>query len=194
MTKSILHALTTVLHVIGALTLLASLDPTLTRVHAENFPLQPFKPAFNGCPPPNTSTKSCLGKNRWETTGVAEGTCGYCGVVDYWFNPGTCSGSITGGGETPICRQCAVTPGSARDVYSQVAAPQSDVISCFVVLFGTGVSLTVAFCLATAGWGCVVAALGIGTWEGKDCYMPLCMTNCVLMEQKQGDPVTACSR
>lgn len=188
------QGVTTLLHVIGALMLLASLDPTLTRLQAENYPLKPFNPAFNGCPPPNTSPKSCLGMNRWETTGVSKGMCGYCGVKDFIFKPGVCNGPTTGTGESPICRECIVTPGSARDVYSQVAASQSDAIVCLVAIFGTGASLTIAACFLTAGWGCVVAALGIGAWEGKDCYLPLCMTNCLLTDQKPGDPVTACAR
>lgn len=188
------QGLTTLLHVIGALALLASLDPTLTRLRAESYPLKPFSPNFRGCPPPNTSNKSCLGMNRWETSGVSEGICGYCGVKDFIFKPGVCNGPTMGSGETPICRECIVSPGSARDMYSQVAAPQSDAISCLVGIFGVGASLTIAGCFITAGWGCVVALLGIGASEGKDCYQPLCMTNCLLTEQKRGDPVTACAR
>jgi len=192
MTKSILHALTTVLHVIGALTLLASLDPTLTRVHAENFPLQPFKPAFNGCPPPNTSTKSCRGENRWETTGVADGTCGYCGIMDFVFQPGVCNGPPNGGSETPICRECKVTPGFARDIYSQVAAPQTEAIICYIGLIGASGSLAAAICIASVGTGCWAALafeLGVG-----NCIIPYCSTNCVLTEQKFGEPATACAK
>ena len=54
------QGLTTLLHVIGALALLASLDPTLTRLQAQSIPLKPFNPVFKGCPAPNTSTRACI--------------------------------------------------------------------------------------------------------------------------------------
>ena len=140
------QGLTTLLHVIGALALLASLDPTLTRLHAENYPLKPFNPVFQGCPPPNTSPKACRGGNKWITSGTDEGSCGLCGIKVFEFIPGTCSGETMGGGDTPICRECNVQPGSAQDRYQQVAAPLSEALVCMIGVLGASGSLWVVFC------------------------------------------------
>lgn len=184
------QGLTTLLHVIGALALLASLDPTLTKLHAQNLPLKPFNPVFNGCPPPNTSPKACIGENRWQTTGVSEGLCGNCGIKDFSFLGGICNGPATGSGEGPICRECKVNPGWARDTYSQVAAPQSEAVVCLIGLIGASGSLAVVACLATVGTGCWAALafeLGVGS-----CVVPYCNTNCLLTARNLGDPQTAC--
>lgn len=186
------QGLTTLLHVIGALALLASLDPTLTRLQAQNLPLKPFNPVFKGCPAPNTSAKACIGENRWQTTGVSEGMCGTCGIKDFNFLAGVCNGPATGSGEGPICRECKVNPGWARDTYSQVAAPQSEAVVCLIGLIGASGSLAVATCLATVGTGCWAALafeLGVG-----NCVMPYCTTNCLLTAQNVGDPRTACAK
>jgi hypothetical protein len=186
------QGLTTLLHVIGALALLASLDPTLTRLHAENYPLKPFSPNFRGCPPPNTSPKACRGGNKWITSGTDEGSCGLCGIKVFEFIPGTCFGETTGGVDTPICRECNVQPGSAQDRYQQVAAPLSEALVCMIGVLGTSGALWVAICAGSVGTMCIQGAvleLAVGA-----CAIPYCFNNCFLTERDLGDPKKACSK
>lgn len=172
---------------VGAFMLLAAGDPTLSRVCAQQAQPEPFTaPDFNGCPGPNSSNRRCVGDNRWEVFGTKEGACG---VIDYVFQRGSCSGPVNP--EVKVCRGCEVVPGSVRDDYEARAVPISEAIVCFVGLGGAGASIALAICLMT---GPLTPAC-FGTYFGPQatCYFGICVYDCVLINNPRGGPTTACS-
>ena len=172
---------------VGAFMLLAAGDPTLSRVCAQQAQPEPFTaPDFNGCPGPNSSNRRCVGDNRWEVFGTKEGACG---VSDYVFQRGSCSGPVNP--EVKVCRGCEVVPGSVRDDYEARAVPISEAIVCFVGLGGAGASIALAICLMT---GPLTPAC-FGTYFGPQatCYFGICVYDCVLINNPRGGPTTACS-